>query len=146
MAIDREKAVQRLVGVGMALAVVGVALLLLAALSGCEPAKGPTDPCPRNGCTVPIPTTQPVAVPPLYVPQCHDVDTLMGPCVDQVGDSKMWIYIAEGNMWPAPGTRMVACKVETGGPVPCVWVVDKMGEHPNTGDSGAYVYLVGSNT
>lgn len=106
------------------LALAAVALVLAA----CAP-SGPKPPEVLNVVTT-----------PLYVAQCHDVDgPLNGPCVDQVGDSGMWIYVPDGSWWPN-GQRIELCPTEDGGPVPCAWLPSVQGNYQ--GDSGAYVYGV----
>lgn len=83
---------------------------------------------------LPAPATQ-------YVPMCEDAD-LAGPCVALEGANGAlhWFYVAPGAVYPAGKQSIVPCATEDGGPVPCVWVPSTMGEHPNLGDSGAYVY------
>jgi hypothetical protein len=125
---------------------VGVALVAVALLAaGCRPVGSGEDPCAPGGCQVPIrPSDAPAAVSaPLYVPQCHDVDPGHTPaCVDQVGDSGMWIFTPEGSAWPE-GVAVTLCPTEDGGPDgPCVWLPSIQGQHPTTGDAGAYVFGV----
>lgn len=105
MAIDREKVAQRLIGIGMALAVVGAVLLLLAVLSGCGPV-GPTDPC-SQGCTVPVPSSKPLADPDgQEVPYCGpDVVT---PCVyiEDTPDGTNHLYYVEASATEAGGFKI----------------------------------------
>lgn len=130
MIIVRTVTIVVAVGVGGA---TGVALVDLTAQEATERA------CARMGCDVPAParsapTGDPAAE---YVPLCED-SNLTGPCVQS--DPGGWWYIASGAHYPGDRVRIGACRVETGGPVPCVWVPSMMGERRNTGDSGAYVY------
>lgn len=110
------------------------AVLAVLTVAGCvKPARTDThNPCPGAACEVPT------GEEPRYVPQCPDSDGI-GPCVGQVGDSGMWLYVAYRAAWPH-GRSVALCPTEDGGPVPCVWVPSVQGN--NTGDSGALVYGV----
>lgn len=106
---------------------------------GCDPQRpAPPDPCP-TGCTVP-------AADPQYLRRCSDLDAYAdagtpgdGPCVDQVGDSGLWVVTPAGARWP-DGLAVLACPTEDGGPVPCAWVPAVMG---NGAPADAGVYLWG---
>lgn len=119
----------------LAWAMVIIAVCLVSALAGC---KGDTEvppPCPpSDGCTVP-------GLTPVYVPQCQDVDVpRQGPCVGNFAGT--WLYVGPGSLWPA-GTALELCPSEDGGPhLPCAWVPSVQGN--GQGDSGAYVYGVGT--
>jgi hypothetical protein len=117
----------------------GVALVLTA----CGPDKPlHMDPCRPSACGVPVPASSPMSDPASeYVPLCEDAG-LTGPCVmmDDTTVLNAWWYVGAGAQYPAGRVQVAGCVVETGGPVPCAWVPSAMGEHPTTGDMGAYVY------
>lgn len=123
------------VGVGGA---TGVALVDLTAQEAAERV------CARMGCDVPAPARSALTDGPAaeYVSLCEDSPDGAGPCVilDDLNGVNVWWYVAPGAHYPGNRVRIGVCTVETGGPVPCVWVPSMMGEHRNTGDSGAYVY------
>lgn len=100
--------------------------------------------CARVGCPVPTPSRPAVWDDPAaeYVPLCEDTPEGAGPCVmlDDLNGVNVWWYVGQGATYPGGRARIEPCRVETGGPVPCVWVPSAMGTHRNPGDSGAYVY------
>lgn len=131
----------RIVAIRAALTLIGLGAGAATALAAVDLAamKATERVCARVDCEVPsparsAPTDDPAAE---YVPLCED-GNLTGPCVQ--GNPGGWWYVASGAHYPGGRVRISACRVETGGPVPCVWVPSMMGEHRNTGDSGAYVY------
>lgn len=126
-----------------------VALAFLAGATASSALIGPrhSDPQPTGA---PIPTQAPAparkalwADPAAeYVPLCEDTPEGAGPCVmlDDLDGVNVWWYVGPGAHYPDGRARVTPCRVEDGGPVPCVWVPSVMGEYPNAGDSGAYVY------
>lgn len=100
--------------------------------------------CARVGCPVPTPSRSAVWDDPAaeYVPLCEDTPEGAGPCVmlDDLNGVNTWWYVGQGATYPGGRARIEPCRVETGGPLPCVWVPSAMGAHRNPGDSGAYVY------
>lgn len=110
-----------------------LAMLVAFLLAGCQQ-TGPTDPCAPNGCTVPAPGD------PVYVPLCRDVDAHQGPCVGDMAGT--WLYVGPGATFPH-GKAVELCATQDGGPFePCAWVPSRQGN--GQGDSGAYVYGVGT--
>lgn len=100
--------------------------------------------CARMGCPVPTQSRTALMDDPAaeYVPLCEDTPNGAGPCVmlDGLNGVNTWWYVAHGATYPGGRAIISPCRVEDGGPVPCVWVPSVMGEHPTTGDAGAYVY------
>ena len=131
----------RMVTIRAALTLIGLGAGAATALAAVDLAatKATERVCARVGCEVPSPARSALTDGPAaeYVSLCED-SNLTGPCVQS--DPGGWWYIASGAHYPAGRVRIDACRVETGGPVPCVWVPSMMGEHHNMGDSGAYVY------
>lgn len=117
--------VKKIIVVGALAVVAGVSWLT---------ANGPSaEAKPNPAATDPAAAADPVAV---HVPVCEDTADGSGPCV--MWDEDQWWYVDLGARYPQGRQLTQACAVETGGPIPCVWVPSAMGN--GQGDSGAYVY------